>query len=118
MSQVKNSSILEIFQFSFPDEWLLLWLLWSMLWLVDLAEWTYYDWLLQLSNHRYPITANHPITLSNYNYTEWLVKNKADNALITFEEIATVMISCETSPNLMLIVYTPGPGRDVMKFNS
>ena len=22
------------------------------------------------------------------------------------------------SPNLMLIVYTPGPGRDVMKFNS
>ena len=30
--------------------------------------------------------------LSNYNSTEWLVKNKAANAPITFEEILMVMI--------------------------
>ena len=47
-----------------------------------------------------------------------LQKNRAANAPITFKEIVTVMISCEASSNLMLIVYTPGPGRDVMKFNS
>ena len=52
------------------------------------------------------------LQVSNYR------KNRAANAPITFNEIVTVMISCETSPNLMLIVYTPGPGRDVMKFNS
>ena len=42
MSKVRNSSILEIpqFTFFFQDKWLLLWLLWSILWLVDLAEWT------------------------------------------------------------------------------
>ena len=50
--------------------------------------------------------------------TVQLQKNRAANAPITFKEIVTVMISCETSPNLILIVYTPGPGRDVMKFNS
>ena len=52
------------------------------------------------------------LQVSNYR------KNRAANAPITFKEIVTVMTSCETSPNLMLIVYTPGPGRDVMKFNS
>ena len=31
--------------------------------------------------------------LSNYNYTEWLMKNKAANAPITFEEIVMVMIN-------------------------
>ena len=57
---------------------MLLWLLWSILWLVDLTERTKYDWLLQLSNYRCPITVDYLITLSNYNSTEWLVKNKAD----------------------------------------
>ena len=37
MSRAKN---LEISQFSFQGKWLLLWLLCSILWLVDLAEWT------------------------------------------------------------------------------
>ena len=37
MSRAKN---LEFSQFSFQGKWLLLWLLWSFLWLVDLAEWT------------------------------------------------------------------------------
>ena len=49
-----------------------------------LAEWTYYDWLLQLSNNRCPIKAICLITLSSYNCTEWLVKNEA--APIIFEE--------------------------------
>ena len=62
------------------------------MWLVDLAEWTYYDWLLQLFDYRYPITANRLITLPDNNYTKWLVKNKAANAPITFEEIVTVVI--------------------------
>ena len=35
MSKAKN---LKISQFSFQGKWLLLWLLWSILWLVDLAE--------------------------------------------------------------------------------
>lgn len=30
--------------------------------------------------------------LSDYDYTEWQVKNKAANTPITFEEIAVVMI--------------------------
>ena len=60
---------------------------------MDLTERTKYDWLLQLSNYRCPITVNYPITLSNYNSTEWLVKNKAANAPITFEEILMVMIT-------------------------
>ena len=59
---------------------------------MDLTERTKYDWLLQLSDYRFLITANCPITLSNYNSTEWLVKNKAANAPITFEEILMVMI--------------------------
>ena len=42
-----------------------------------------------------PITANCLITLSDYNCTEWLVKNKAANAPITFEEIVMVMIKEE-----------------------
>ena len=39
-----------------------------------------------------PITANCLITLSNYNYTEWLVKHKAADAPIAFEEIVMAMI--------------------------
>ena len=52
----------------------------------------------QLSDYRCPITAkcpitvNCPITLFDYSSTEWLVKNKAANALIMFEEIVMVMI--------------------------
>ena len=49
-SKAKN---LKISQFSFRGKWLLPWLLWSILWLVDLAEWTQYNWLLQLSDHRW-----------------------------------------------------------------
>ena len=45
--------------------------------LMDLAEWTQYDWLLQLSDYR---------------CAERLVKNKEANAPITFEEIVMVMI--------------------------
>ena len=57
MSQVKNSLILEIpqlfffFSFFFLDKWLLLWLLRTILWLVDLVYRTKYDWLLQLSDY-------------------------------------------------------------------
>ena len=39
-----------------------------------------------------PITANCPITLSDYSCTEWLVTNKAANAPIKFEEIVIVKI--------------------------
>ena len=38
MSKAKN---LEIFKFSLQGKWLLQWLLRSILWFVDLAEWTY-----------------------------------------------------------------------------
>ena len=48
MPKAKN---LEISQFSFQGKWLLLWLLWSIWWSVDLAEWTQYDWVLQLSDY-------------------------------------------------------------------
>ena len=58
-----------------------------------LAEWTKYHWLLYLSDYRCPITANCPITLSYYNCTEWLVKNEAANAPITFEEFVMVVIN-------------------------
>ena len=51
-----------------------------------------YDWLLQLSHYRCPITVDYPITLSNHNSTEWLVKNKAASAPILFEEIVIIMI--------------------------
>ena len=90
MPKAKN---LEISHFFFQGKWLLLWLLWSILWLVNFADWTSYDWLLQLSDHRCPITANCPITRSNYTCTEWLVKYKAADAPIKFEEIVTVIIS-------------------------
>ena len=40
----------------------------------------------------YPITVNCPITLFDYSSTECLMKNKAANAPITFEEIVMVMI--------------------------
>ena len=78
----KTFSILEIPQFFFQDKWLLLWLLWLILWLVDLAAWTLYDWLPQLSDYRCPITANCTITLSDYSCSEWLEKNTVANALI------------------------------------
>ena len=38
------------------------------------------------------ITANCLITLSHYNPTQWLEKNKTVNAPIKFEEIVMVMI--------------------------
>ena len=59
---------------------------------MDLAEWTSYDWLLQLFDYMCSITANRPITLSDYSCTERLVKYKAADAPITFEEIVMVMI--------------------------
>ena len=90
-SKVKNMSPSWKFFIFFKDKWLLL-SLWLTLWLVGLAEWTSYDWLLQQSNHRCLITANCPIILSNYSCTEWWVKNEAANAPITFEEIVMVMI--------------------------
>ena len=49
-----------------------------------------------MSDYMCPITAKCPITLSDYNYTEWLMKNKAANAPITFEEIVMVMINTNT----------------------
>ena len=55
--------------------------------------------MLKLSDYRCPITANCPITLSDFNFTEWLVKNEAANALIGIEEFVVVMI------NPFLITY-------------
>ena len=49
---------------------------------MDLAEWTKYDWLLQQSNYRCPITANCPIK----------TVQRAADAPFTFEEIVMVMI--------------------------
>ena len=66
-----------------------------------LAEWTYYDWLLQLSNNRCPIKATCLITLSSYNCTEWLVKNEAANAPIIFEEFVMVVINVIITLNLI-----------------
>ena len=37
---------------------------------VDFAEWTEYDWLLQLSDYRGPVTTNCLITFSAYNCTD------------------------------------------------
>ena len=39
-----------------------------------------------------PITANCPITLSDYNFADQLVQNTAVNAPITFQEIVMVII--------------------------
>ena len=52
---------------------------------MDLAEWTWFDWLLQLSDYRCSITVNCPIIR--------LVKSKAANPPIMFEEIVMVMIN-------------------------
>ena len=52
---------------------------------MDLAEWTWFDWLLQQSDYRCSITVNCPITR--------LVKSKAANPPIMFEEIVMVMIN-------------------------
>ena len=78
---------------NFPVFFLGKWLLWSILWLVDLVEWTLYNRLLQLSDYRCSMTAKCPITLSDYNCTEWLVIYKTADAPITFEEIVMVMIN-------------------------
>ena len=57
------------------------------------------DWWIWLSGvsiigyFNCPVTANGLVTLSNYSSTEWLVKNKAAYAPITFEEIVMVMIN-------------------------
>lgn len=55
---------------------------------------------VQIVNHKYnyrqnwcPIMANCSITLSDYNSIEWLLKNEAASAPITFAEIVMVMIS-------------------------
>ena len=40
------------------DKWLLLQLLGSVLWLVDLAEWTEYNWLLQLSHYTLQVSGS------------------------------------------------------------
>ena len=40
------------------DKWLLLGLLGSILWLVDLAEWTDYNWLLQLSHYTLQVSCS------------------------------------------------------------
>ena len=53
-----------------------------ILWLVDLVE-----GLSIIGCFNCPITANCPMTLSDYSCTEWLVKNKAANAPIKFEEL-------------------------------
>ena len=57
----------------------------DLVWLAALTVW--------LQVYKCPITANCPIAMSDYNYAELLVKNKAANAPITFEEIVTVMIN-------------------------
>ena len=62
-------------------------------------RWVDFIWLAastvrsQVSDYSRPIAANCPITRSNYTCTEWLVKYKAADAPIKFEEIVTVMIS-------------------------
>ena len=75
ISQGKYFSILEIPQFFPRISTCCYLLLWSILWLVDLAGWTKYDWLFQLSDYRCPLTVKYPIKLSDYNSTKWLVKN-------------------------------------------
>ena len=40
------------------NKWLLLGLLGSILWLVDLAEWTEYNWLLQLSHYTLQVSGS------------------------------------------------------------
>ena len=108
MSKVRNSSILGIpqFTFFFQDKWLLLWLLWSILWLVDLAEWT---WLaasavrLQVPDYN---------QLFDYNCIEWSVKYKATDAPITFEKIVMVMINIMI--NIKKLIREPG-GESVIR---
>ena len=55
-----------------------------------------------------PTTVNSPITLSDYNCTEWLVKYKAADAPSTFEEIVVGMINWETKllPAFSILVCT------------
>ena len=98
---------MEVPQF-FQDMWLLLWLLWSILWLVDMAKRIKYDWLLQLSDYRCHLTANFLMTLSDYNCTKWLAKNKAPtyNAPIKSEETVMVTISLKFESHTQ--TTTPG----------
>ena len=71
---VKNSSTLQIPLFFFKNDALII-VINSVI--GEFTERTKYDWLPRLSD---------------YNSTEWLTKNKAANAPITFEEIVMVMI--------------------------
>ena len=50
---------------------------------------------------RCPITTNCPITLSDCNCTEWLVKNEAANASIILEEFVMAMIMVVVSITYM-----------------
>ena len=45
------------------------------------------------------ITANCPITLSDYHCTEWLVKNEAPNVPITFEELKWLWLIMVMGPS-------------------
>ena len=68
------------------------------------CEW--WIWLSGLSMIGYfncLITANCPITQSDYSSTEWLVKNKGANAPITFEEIVMVVIKKEIDSMLLWV---------------
>ena len=56
---------------------------------------------MQLSDYRCPITANCPITLSDYNFTDQLVQNTVVYEPITFEEIVIIMI--------IIIIITHSP---------
>ena len=64
-----------------------------MLWLVDLAESTYIDWLKKLSNYS---------QLSDYIFADKLVKSTAVYAPITFEDIVMIVI------NSTVYVQVPG----------
>ena len=52
---------------------------------------------------RCPITANCQITLSNNNSIDWLMKIKAANVPITFEETVMVMINPEIGVHIFTI---------------
>ena len=61
---------------------------------------------MQLSDFRYPITANCLISLPNFNLTQKLVNNKVVNAPIKFEKIVMVMITFLTSSFVKKIGFT------------
>ena len=57
-------------------------------------SWVDLAWLAS-SNFRLQVSDNNQLQLSNYNCTEWLMKYKAADAPITFEQIVMVMIKAE-----------------------